>query len=130
MNPNESSLMAQIEALLKMGEQLARFPLTGSVKPGIEETLTRMEKIVEKYDQVLSAVPEKQRPLTPQEERVKARWAQLGMTAAGLGAALNIAVEVYKNRNPSKLGKNTQKSIQKRQRKFKGVGGHDKWKKL
>lgn len=130
MNPNESYLMAQIEALLKMGEQLAKFPLTGPVKPGIEETLTRMEKIVEKYDQALSALPQQKRTLTPQEERAKVRWAELGMTAAGLGAALNIAMETYKNRNPSKLGKNTQKSIQKRQRKFKGVGGHDKWKKL
>lgn len=130
MNPHESYLMAQIEALLKMGEQLAKFPLTGPVKPGIEEALTRMEKIVEKYDQALNSVPKKERTLTPHEEKMKIRWAQLGMTAAGLGAALNIAFETYKKRNPTKLGKNTQKSIQKRQRKFKGVGGHDKWKKL
>lgn len=130
MNPYESNLMAQIEALLKMGEQLARFPITGPIQPGLEQALTRMEKIVEKYDQSLSASSQEQKPLTPHEEKMQKRWAQLGMTAAGLGAALNIAYEVYKNRNPTKLSKNTQKSINKRMRKFKGVGGNQKWKKL
>jgi FixJ family two-component response regulator len=130
MNPDQSFLMAQVEALLKMAEQLARFPLNGKIAPGIEENLKKLESIIQRYDDALSSGQQITRPLTPLEQKIHTRYSELGMLAAGLGSAMNVAVETVKRRRGDSMSKNTKKSIQKRQRKFKGVGGNEKWKKL
>lgn len=130
MNPDPSNLMAQVESLLKMAEQLARFPLNRKVAPGIEEYLKKLETIVRKYDDALASAPQITRPLTPQEQKMHLEYSKLGMMAAGLGSAMNVAMETVKLRRGDAMSKNTKKSIQKRQRKFRGVGGNEKWKKL
>lgn len=125
-----------IEEILKIAEANASKPLSGNIAPEMEKRLSNLEKAVTNWKKaLLSATPKVDltRPLThltPRERKLIDRWTELGLSTAAMSVALQQAYLKHSQGSLRKVGKNTKKSIQMRKRKFKGVGGNDKWKKL
>jgi hypothetical protein len=138
MSNEPSSFYRELESLLKFAKENAEKPFEGSVDAESEARLTALEKAFANWKRALLSSPEMQdknqfenlpKLNEQQRERFK-QWFQLGISAATLSTALKLASETFQRKTLRKIGKNTKKSIQKRQRKFKGAGGNKKWKKL
>lgn len=132
----EFSFFEGVEELLKTAEKNSAKPLEGDIDPEMEKRLSTLEKAVANWkNALLKGTPKVDltrslEHLTPREKKLINRWTELGISVAAMSVALQKANEKHMQGTQRKVGKNTQKSIQKRQRKFKGVGGNEKWKKL
>lgn len=130
------SFFEEIESLLKYAEQNAAKPLDGDVDPKMEERLSLLEKAFANWKGALLSgtkpidIKTQLNKLSPKEMKLLERWTNLGLSTAALSVALQNAHAKKTKGNLKKVGKNTKKSIQIRQRKFKGIGGNAKWKKL
>lgn len=138
MTNEPSSFYRELESLMKFAQENATKPFVGNIDDDSEARLTALEKAFANWKRALLSAPELQNldmfanlPKLKEKELERFnQWFKLGINAATYSTALKLASERYQKKARRKIGKNTEKSIKKRQRKFKGMGGDKKWKKL
>lgn len=138
-------ILDQLGELLKTIEKNAGKPLTGPVDPQIEKQMEILEKAVQdfqdaadsemlkeglKTDEVYERLERTPEIYSENEKRIIRRCRDLGVNGFVLRIGLMRAVKQTQYSGKREVGKNTQKSIQKRRNKFKGVDGGSKWKRL
>lgn len=145
--PEESfdPILDKLAELLKTIENNAGKPLSGDVDPEIEKQLEILQVVVQKFqedaDKYIEEEGRKTEGIydkldkTPQiysesEKKILRRFRDLGVNAIVLRVGLMRATNQAKYAGKRELSKNTQKTIQKRRNKFKGVDGGSKWKRL
>lgn len=145
--PEESfdPILEKLGELLKTIEKNAGKPLDGPVDPAIEKQLEFLEDAVQKFqedaDKIIAEEGRKTEGIyeklekNPQvysdtEKKILRRFRDLGVNAIVLRIGLMRAEQQRQFSGKRELGKNTQKSIQKRRNKFKGVDGGSKWQRL
>lgn len=145
--PEESfdPILDKLGELLKTIEKNAGKPLSGDVDPAIQKQLEFLEDAVQKFqenaDKFIEEEGRKTEGIyeklekTPEiysetEKKILRRFRDLGVNAIVLRIGLMRADNLSKKSGKREVGKNTQKTIQKRRNKFKGVDGDSKWKRL
>ena len=138
-------ILDKLAEMLKMIENNAGKPLSEPVDPAIEKQLEVLQDAVQKFqdnaDKLIAEEGLKTEGIyeklekTPQiysetEKKILRRFRDLGVHAIVLRIGLMRADNQSKYAAKRELGKNTQKTIQKRRNKFKGVDGGSKWKRL
>jgi hypothetical protein len=139
-------LIDQLADLMKLAEENAGKSLEGPVPAGLEQQLAFLEEWVEGFKKICKAqiavegkasVEETVRKFrenpgqfSPNEQKLIRDFLRLGLNAVILRAGLARARRGVGKGKEREVSKNTQKSIQKRRRKFRGMGPETGWQKL
>lgn len=129
--------------ILSKIEKNARKDLSGPVDPALEQQVEFLKKTVDSFVQeadeqirregkdpqeILKKIPQ---IYSEREKKWLKKCHDLGVHAFVLRESLTRAAQAEDSKTKRPVSKNTKKSIQKRQGKFKGIGGADtKWKRL
>lgn len=139
-------LIDQLAALMKLAEESASKPLKGPVDPAIQKRLEEVEKSLALFKSVnqkwlplqkkgtsenaLKRFLDSPDQFSPKEQKLLRQCLALGVNAVLLRGGLMSARKSAGKSKQYEVGKNTQKSIQQRRKKFKGMGDGEKWKRL
>lgn len=138
-------LIDQIAELLKKAEENASKPLPQKLDPATEKRILDLEDRVKLFkmlcekqlaDQGLTPNAAIQRYIrtperfSPSEQRILRNFMELGLQVVVMGAALRRATKSKGKHRFSDTSKNPKEVIKKRKRKFKGMEGDSKWKRL
>lgn len=133
MSDSGEPLFSDLNMLLKLLEAYSKVPLEGPLDPEAEKQLAALEEQMALFREALAPELSKvvdPRNLTPGEKRMVAKWGELGLIALGQASALEAAKQGPEKAKRKKDGKPSDREVQERKKKFKKIGGDQKWKKL